>query len=44
MAAAERAFPAMGVREIRAGLAAREFSAREIAELPPIPNRFPNAI
>ena len=32
MAAAERAFPAMGVREIRAGLAAREFSAREIAE------------
>ena len=32
MAAAERAFPAMGVREIRTGLAAREFSAREIAE------------
>ncbi|WP_080798646.1 Asp-tRNA(Asn)/Glu-tRNA(Gln) amidotransferase subunit GatA [Arabiibacter massiliensis] len=31
-AASERAFGAMGVREIRAGLAAREFSAREVAE------------
>lgn len=31
-AATERAFPAMSVREVREGLAAKQFSAREIAE------------
>ena len=31
-AANERAFPAMSVREVREGLAAKQFSAREIAE------------
>ena len=32
MAATAPVFAAMGVREIRAGLASKDFSAREIAE------------